>query len=153
MITPILSSRFNLKTSSSTDTITRVRSENCAGNCDGKLSRTSRPRQTTRQLGRRALEGELFFEDAVETDPPCSTVLQNPSLILRLLQKPRQLGDLGGDGPGLVAGEQISRRSASRFVLVSKEAKVPPVSGPLVQIQTKSGVVELSPLGTRRPSP
>jgi hypothetical protein len=29
----------------------------------------------------------------------------------------RQLGDVGGDAPGLVAGEQVSRRASARLLL------------------------------------
>ena len=32
-------------------------------------------------------------------------------------QQLRQLGDVGGDAPGLVAGEQLGRRAATRLVL------------------------------------
>ena len=35
----------------------------------------------------------------------------------RLPQQLRQLGDVGGDAPGLVAGEQMSRRAPSRLLL------------------------------------
>jgi hypothetical protein len=34
-----------------------------------------------------------------------------------LTQQLRQLGDVGGDAPGLVAGEQLGRRTPSRLIL------------------------------------
>jgi hypothetical protein len=36
---------------------------------------------------------------------------------LRLPHKLRQLGDVGGDGPGLVAGQQLGCCPSSRFIL------------------------------------
>ena len=35
----------------------------------------------------------------------------------RPAQQLRQLGDVGGDAPGLVAGEQLGRRAPSRLIL------------------------------------
>jgi hypothetical protein len=35
----------------------------------------------------------------------------------RLAQQLWQLGDIGGDAPGLVAGEQLGRRSTTRLLL------------------------------------
>ena len=37
--------------------------------------------------------------------------------VSRPAPQPRQRGDVGGDAPGLVAGEQLRRRAASRFIL------------------------------------
>jgi hypothetical protein len=43
-----------------------------------------------------------------------------------LAQQLRQLDDVGGDAPGLVAGEQLRRRPASRFVLFQAAAVATP---------------------------
>ena len=37
------------------------------------------------------------------------------------LQQLRQLGDVRGDAPGLVAGEQLGRRTSSRLLLLEIE--------------------------------
>ena len=74
-------------------------------------------------------------------------------LILRPLQQLRQLGDVGGDAPGFIAGEQISRRSASRFVLVLKVGQARSFLSFAFRTKRSPAWLELSPLGTRQPSP
>ena len=49
----------------------------------------------------------------------CGCNLVTPRLSARgPAQQLRQLGDVGGDAPGLVAGEQVGRSSTSRIILV-----------------------------------
>jgi hypothetical protein len=37
----------------------------------------------------------------------------------------RQLGDVGGDAPGLVAGEEVRRRAASGLLLMDERERLP----------------------------
>ena len=42
----------------------------------------------------------------------------------RLPQQLRQLGDVGGDAPGVVAGEEVRRRAASRLLFENRRKRV-----------------------------
>ena len=45
----------------------------------------------------------------------------------RAMQQLRQLGDVGGDAPGLVAGEELGRRPSPRFILAIDVGQCLPV--------------------------
>jgi hypothetical protein len=48
---------------------------------------------------------------------PHNELLQQEAAALSVSHQPRQLGDAGGDAPGLVSGEELRRRAASRLLL------------------------------------
>ena len=57
----------------------------------------------------------------------------------------RQLGDVGGDAPGLVGGEQLGRRAASRLLLAIDVSERLPISikdDKAPPIQLGSGLVD-----------
>ena len=43
------------------------------------------------------------------------------------LQQVRQLGDVGGDAPGLVAGQQLARRAPPGFILAIDKGEYLPI--------------------------
>jgi hypothetical protein len=60
-------------------------------------------------------------------------------------QQFRQLGDVDGDAPGLVAGEQLSRRSASRLVLeidIGERSPVPVADDVALSIELGVWIVD-----------
>jgi hypothetical protein len=62
------------------------------------------------------------------------------SCSLRPLQQLRQLGDVGGDAPRLVTGEQLASRPSARFVLTVDESQCLPVG--VAHDETRSGFLD-----------
>ena len=61
--------------------------------------------------------GEGPHNELLWQESPHNELLRREAAALSVSQQPRQLGDVGGDSPGLVIGEQFGRRASSGLVI------------------------------------